>query len=79
MESRAAALTFQKRVGPGALEHRGARHLRLCEGFLVHTSAISESGKRVAFALQSCECIQIVEGALRLAAAYDLNHAWTLR
>jgi hypothetical protein len=25
-------------MGPGALEHRGARHLRCCEGFLVHTS-----------------------------------------
>jgi hypothetical protein len=33
----------QKRMGPGALEHRGARHLRLCEGFLVHTSTVSES------------------------------------
>jgi len=34
---------LQKRMGPGALEHRGAQHLRLCEGFLVHTSAISGS------------------------------------
>jgi hypothetical protein len=33
----------QKRMGPGALEHRGARHLRLCEGFLVHTSNVSGS------------------------------------
>jgi hypothetical protein len=33
----------QKRMGPGALEHRGAPHLRLCEGFLVHTSNVSGS------------------------------------
>jgi len=30
-------------MGPGALEHRGAQHLRLCEGFLVHTSTVSGS------------------------------------
>jgi hypothetical protein len=53
MEWRAAAWKSQKRMGPGALEHRGALHLRFSEGFLVQTSMVSGSGVRVAFALQS--------------------------
>jgi hypothetical protein len=50
------------------------------EGFLVDTSMFLRIRQRVAFALQSRGyVVRIVEGAMRLAAAYDLNRAWTLR
>jgi len=45
------------------------------EGFLVDTSMFLRIRQRVAFALQSRGYVQIVEGAMRLAAAYDLNRA----
>ena len=32
-----------KRMGPGAFKHRGARHLRFSEGFLIHISSVSGS------------------------------------
>jgi len=72
-------LVLQKRMGPGALEHRGAQHLRLCEGFLVHTSTISGSDSAWPLRSSPVNVFQIVEGAMRLAAAYDLNCVWTLR
>jgi len=46
------------------------------EGFLVDTSMFLRIRQRVAFALQSRGyVVPIVEGAMRLAAAYDLNRA----
>ena len=56
----------------------GARHLRFCEGNLVHTSVMSGSAERVAFALRSRGYIQIFGYATRLAAAVHLNCAGTL-
>ena len=49
------------------------------EGFLVDTSMFLRIRQRVAFALQSCGYVRIVEGAMRLAAAYDLDRTLTLR
>jgi len=66
-------------MGPGAFKHRGALHLRFSEGFLVHTSSVLGFCERVAFALQSRRYVQIVDDAMRLAAAYDLGRAATLR
>jgi hypothetical protein len=70
---------ISKRMGPGAFKHRGALHLRFSEGFLVHTSSVLGFCERVAFALQSRRYVQIVDCAMRLAAAYDLGRAATLR
>ena len=72
-------LPHQKRMGPGAFKHRGALHLRFSEGSLVHTSCVLGFCERVAFALQSRGHVQIVDGAMRLAAAYDLSRVATLR
>ena len=49
------------------------------EGFLVDTSIDLRIQQRVAFALQSRGYVRIVEGAMRLAAAYDLDRTLTLR
>jgi len=52
----------------------------LGEGFLVDTSMFLRIQQRVAFALQSRGYVaRIVEGAMRLAAAYDLDRTLTLR
>ncbi|MBT1513009.1 hypothetical protein KIP88_21185 [Bradyrhizobium sp. SRL28] len=49
------------------------------EGFLVDTSMFLRIQQRVAFALQSRGYVRFVEGATRLAAAYDLDRTLTLR
>ena len=49
------------------------------EGFLVDTSMFLRIRQRMAFALQPRGYVRIVEGAMRLAAAYDLDRALTLR
>ena len=51
----------------------------LGEGFLVGHQESLRIRQRVAFALQSRRYVRIVESAMRLAAAYDLNRTWTLR
>ena len=49
------------------------------EGFLVDTSLIKGSGSAWPLRSSPVNVFQIVEGAMRLAAAYDLNCVWTLR
>ena len=70
-----------KRMGPGALERRRARHLRQCEGFL-STAPGAISGSDSASALRSgpADVFGIVANARRrLASVDDLNRAETLR
>ena len=49
------------------------------EGFLVETSMVS--GSVDAWPLRSgpADMLELLEGAMRLAAAYDLDRTWTLR
>jgi len=70
MEIRTAELGGSNEWAPVHLRHRGALHLRFSEGLLVGTSMILGSAKRVAFALQSCACVWIVDGAMRQTAAF---------
>jgi hypothetical protein len=49
------------------------------EGFLVDTSIYLRIQQRVAFALQSRGYVRIAEGAMRPAAAYDLDRTLILR
>jgi hypothetical protein len=79
MDSRGALAPFQNEWAPVHESIAGPDIFVIGEGFLVDTSIISGSGKRLAFALQSRDYVHVVDGAMRLAAAYDLNRARTLR
>ena len=49
------------------------------EGFLVDTSMVSGSGARGLCAPVLRICFELLKGAMRLAAAYDLDRTLTLR
>ena len=49
------------------------------EGFLVDTSMVSESGSAWPLRSSPAYMFELLKGAMRLAAAYDLDRTWTLR
>jgi len=61
MEPCSAVLIFQKRMGPGAWKHRGARHLRYRRRISGRHQFGQRIRQRVAFALQSSWYVRIVE------------------
>ena len=49
------------------------------EGFLVDTSIVSGSGSAWPLRSGPVDMFELSEGAMRVAAAYDLDRTWTLR
>jgi hypothetical protein len=49
------------------------------EGFLVDTSMVSGSSSAWPLRSSPADMFDVLEGAIRLAAAYDLDRTWTLR
>jgi len=64
-------LTFESIAGPYIFV--------IGEGFLVDTSMVSGSGSAWPLRSSPADMFELSKGAMRLAAAYDLDRTWTLR
>jgi hypothetical protein len=79
MEPCDAVLVFQNEWAPVHKSIAGPYIFVIGEGFLVDTSMISGSGSAWPLRSSPVDMLELLKGAMRLAAAYDLDRTLTLR